>query len=371
MTFTAAKKQRGIALITVLLIIALITIIAAEMAVRLQMQIKRVSNIGNNQQAYWYAVGGESLAKLVLDEAYKEDNGRLHLQQPWAVEEMTYPLEGGAVITGSIKDLSSCFNINAVTRVTATIQNQQQELTEEEIANQEDERSAAELEEREQNTGNTTNREALDPDPEQQFKALLELAGIDSYDAETIRDSVADWLDEDSNTRGYGAEDYMYEAKVSPYLPANSWFVDRSELRLIQGFDTMPEGMQRLDKVIEHICIVPKVNDMKLNVNTIKVEDAIVMAAMFDNKLTEAAAKQIIENRPDDGFRDINDFWQQSEIKAIGKISQNLKQQFVVTSEYFQLQTKTEYNQSFFNLSSVIALDKQGKFNVIARKIGV
>ncbi|EWH11237.1 general secretion pathway protein [Catenovulum agarivorans DS-2] len=361
MSMISALKQRGIALITVLLIIALITIIAAEMAVRLQMQIKRVSNIGNNQQAYWYALGGESLAKLVLNEAYKEDNGRLHLGQPWAVEEMTYPLEGGATITGSIKDLNSCFNINAVTQVTATLQNQQavQQQQQQQSRNQQN------------NTGNTTNKQALDPTPEQQFKAFLELAGIDSYDAETIRDSVSDWLDADSNTRGYGAEDYMYEAKVSPYLPANSWFVDKSELRLIQGFDTMPEGTQRLDKVIEHICIVPKVNQMRLNVNTIKAEDAVVLAALFDNKLTQEAAKQVIENRPDDGFRDINDFWQQPEIKAIGTISANLKQQFVVTSEYFQLQTKTEYNESFFNLSSVIALDKQGKFTVIARKIGV
>ncbi|MER2492404.1 type II secretion system minor pseudopilin GspK [Catenovulum sediminis] len=363
------KKVKGVALITVLLIVALVTIIAAEMAVRLQMQIKRVDNIGANQQAYWFAIGGESLARLALTEAYQENSGRLDLSQPWAVEEMTYPLENGASLTGSIKDLRSCYNINAVTKVAAR-QNQQTSDGQNNNQNSSSNRTNNNADNNNSNSNNSNNN-VLDPKSEEQFQHLLELAGIDNYEAEAIRDSVADWLDEDMQTRSYGAEDYIYEAKEFAYLPANSWFVDKSELKLIQGFDTVPEGAQNLDKILPHICVIPNVNDSIVNVNTIQEDNAVVLSALFNNKLTVENAKRVIEARPDDGFKDIEEFWALPEIKAVGNVSNHLKSQFDVTSEYFLLQTKTEYNQSWINLTSLIALDAQGKFSVIARKIGV
>ncbi|WP_239059077.1 hypothetical protein [Colwellia sp. Arc7-D] len=48
---------KGVALITVMLIIALIAILATQMTARLQLQMQRTTNIGSNQQAYWYAMG--------------------------------------------------------------------------------------------------------------------------------------------------------------------------------------------------------------------------------------------------------------------------------------------------------------------------
>lgn len=352
------RSKQGVALITVLLIVALITIIAAEMAVRMQMQIKRVDNISANQQAYWYAIAGESLARLALTEAFKENPEVMHLNQPWAVEEQTYPIENGAVITGTVKDLQSCFNINAVVAL-AEQQNGQNNLLSGDDDNDSDD------------SDDSNEKNALNPTREEQFMYLLENIGIDNYDAEGLRDSVADWLDADSNARSYGAEDYFYEAKASPYLPANGMFADVSELRLIKGFDSPPNGYQYLQDLLEHVCVIPAENAMILNVNTIKAENAAVLAALFNNKLTEEDARQVIESRPEDGFDTINEFWELAEIKAIGAVSTSLKKQFTTTSRYFELFSKTEYNNSWISLTSLIGRDEQGKFVVLARKIGV
>lgn len=349
------RKQKGIALITVLLIVALVTIIAAEMSVRMQMQIKRLDNLNSNQQAYWYAVSAEELAKLTLKESGQENDGVFNLTQPWAVEDMVFPVEGGQ-ISGNINDLQACFNINSVVKQANKSANDGMKVMPQNTAPDDSKQG---------------DKNALNPTPEQQFKRLLELAGIDDYNAEQIRDAVADWLDADSVTRSYGAEDYMYEAKQMPYLAANGYFVDKSELKLIQGLDDPATGQQALNKILPFVCIVPNTDKMVLNVNTLKQDQAEVLAAMFDNKLTVSAAGSVINARPDDGFDDINEFWQLSEIKAVGKLGEKFKEQFSVTTEYFQLKSKTEYNESWISLNSVIALDKQGKFVVIAREIGV
>ena len=46
------QQQRGVALIIVLLIVALVSVLATQMGSRLQLQVKRASNIKDNNQAY-------------------------------------------------------------------------------------------------------------------------------------------------------------------------------------------------------------------------------------------------------------------------------------------------------------------------------
>ena len=67
------SKQQGVALITVMLIVALSSIIAAQMTTRLQTQMQRSTNISFNQQAYWYAMGAEAFSKRVLLKAFKDE----------------------------------------------------------------------------------------------------------------------------------------------------------------------------------------------------------------------------------------------------------------------------------------------------------
>jgi general secretion pathway protein K len=59
------SRQRGIALIIVLMVVAFVAILGTEMGQRLQLQIQRTANIKDSNQAYWYALGAEQYAKKI------------------------------------------------------------------------------------------------------------------------------------------------------------------------------------------------------------------------------------------------------------------------------------------------------------------
>ena len=91
LSFHADKKSRiktrGVALITVLLIVALAAVLATQMTGRLQLQMQRTNNITLNQQAYWYAMGAEAFAKRILITSFENGNNVTNLEQMWAQGE--------------------------------------------------------------------------------------------------------------------------------------------------------------------------------------------------------------------------------------------------------------------------------------------
>ncbi len=66
------NSQKGVALIVILLLLAIMVSIAATMSERLFSQFTRASNQVNYQQAYWYAIGVEALASVAIKESYKD-----------------------------------------------------------------------------------------------------------------------------------------------------------------------------------------------------------------------------------------------------------------------------------------------------------
>ena len=106
------QQQRGVALIIVLLIVALVSVLATQMGSRLQLQVKRASNIKDNNQAYWYAMGAEQYAQKSIKFLLENSDGVINLNQQWS-EPFVYPLEGGG-IQAQLLDMQSCFNINSL-----------------------------------------------------------------------------------------------------------------------------------------------------------------------------------------------------------------------------------------------------------------
>ena len=60
---------------------------------------------------------------------------------------------------------------------------------------------------------------------------LMNLPGMDEY----IAEAVLDWLDDDDDTRDYGAEAEYYEGLDVPYLPRNGMIQSLDELLLVVG----------------------------------------------------------------------------------------------------------------------------------------
>ena len=173
-------QQRGVALITVMLIVALCAVIASQMTARLQIQMQRSANITFNQQAYWYAMGAEAFTKRVLITAFTEDAKVTHLGQIWAQGETTYPVDFGE-ISGEITDLQSCLNLNAL---------------------------RAPLSSKTSSSGSGTNSVKVTKVPARlAFEALLnhlQLDNVSQFEAESMSDALTDWLDANSGISSAG-----------------------------------------------------------------------------------------------------------------------------------------------------------------------
>ena len=105
-------RQRGVAIITALLIVAIATTVSVTISTRLQLDVRRTGNIIAGDQAYLYTLAAESWSQRILKDD-REDNEIDHLGENWAIELPPLPVEGG-YIKGKLSDLQSCFNLNSV-----------------------------------------------------------------------------------------------------------------------------------------------------------------------------------------------------------------------------------------------------------------
>ena len=327
-------KQRGVALIIVLLIVAIVSVLATEMGSRLQLQVKRAANIKENNQAYWYAMGAEQYARKSINLLIEKSDGVIHLNQAWS-EEFVYPLEGGG-IQAQLFDMHACFNLNA--------------LRESAPSNA---------------TGNNGSGIQGQSEPVMAFYELLTKAEIEipSFEAEILRDSLADWLDEDDYIQGLGAEDRDYESKRFPYLAANNLMAHKSELRMVNGVD-----LGWLAKLMPLLCAIPHNSGLKINVNTLDEDGAVILAATTGLDL--AKAKGLLASRPEDGWQTPEDFLAEQDIAALATLTAERKTWFDVSSNHFMLHTKTKYHNATFSMATVFAVDTKNNVTVLRREFG-
>lgn len=329
----ADKRQRGVALITVLMVMAMAVIVATNMSAGLQLQIQRVENLQSNNQAYWYALSAEALAKSVLEDDYDKEKEHNHLKQMWAQGETTFPVENGE-ISGEISDLHACLNLNNLRP------------------------------EKSQNSNNPEENKLPARIAFEELVLALELEGVDQFQVENMADALTDWLDEGTSlVSAGGAEDNDYSAKVFPYLPANSYMASVNELRIIEHF-TVP----MIEKLKPFVCVIPNQGETAVNVNTITEEQTELLQGLLGG-ISRSDAESIISARPDEGWEDISNFWTVPEVQKVKDLDK-FKPLFDVKSRYFKLDSQTTYNDSYFSLTSILKITGQGRVVVMNRAIG-
>lgn len=328
MRYGTRHKQQGIALVVVMLVVAIVVVIAASMTSRLQLVMNRSINQQMVQQGLWSGLGGERLIYKVLKQDYKDDPNSVNLSQLWAREGMVFPV-GDGMLSGEVRDLHSCFNLNVL-----GASNKQS-----------------------QQTSSLAQR---------QLQTLFIEVGIDNYEAEQLASTIKDWIDSDSQMSGsLGAEDDMYSSKVVPYLAPNSAMVNLSELMAVEG---MTPATYR--KILPYVCVLPEAT-LRLNVNTIKPDNAAILVAAFEGKLSLDDAKNVLESRDEEGFKDINDFLSSSELAPLGKLDPEIKKQFQLTSNDFSALLTYSAQQQEFSVETVFQRDKKGKLAVTSRQFGI
>ena len=329
-------RAKGVALITVLLVVALAAILATEMTARLQMQLQRTSNIQFNQQAYWYAMGAEAFAKRVLEIDNEEDEQVTNLAQQWAQGYNSFPVDNGE-ISGGLFDLHACLNLNALRQTSGD------------------------------NGGSGGSNSGEEKVPARlAFERLLtklNIEGVSDFEAEYMADALTDWLDSDDQlSSSGGAEDSDYAGREFPYFAANNYLASVSELRTIAHFTPAV-----ITAIKPYVCVLPQTELHQININTLTEEQSVLLQALLD--ISQDEANSIISARDEEGFEDLDEFLNLPELLQVNA-SDAQKQQFVVDSEYFTLKANAEFNSSYFNLTSTLQVIENKYVNVVSRTIG-
>ena len=322
------RKQQGVALVAVLMIIAIVVVIAVNMTGRLQLQLQRQQNIQQQQQAFWYAMGAEQFARVLLSRTLAGQE-TVHLGQDWALSGASFPVENGT-IAGDVSDLRSCFNLNALQNVVPA-------------------------------SGGRVEQTAA----QKAFVRLLELKATElSIPAEYLSARLGDWLDEDSLLSSAGsAEDDDYAALRFAYYSANTLMASVSELRVI--LDITAADYQLLAPLV---CVVPEDNSLLLNVNTLTEDSAVLLAAVIP-ELSEQAALDIIAERPEQGFASLDELFALPQLSSI-TVPDDAKSLLSLKSDSFQLTATAAYLESGFVLTSVLKINDNNQVKVLARRFG-
>lgn len=322
------KTSRGAALVIVLFIVALAAILAVEMSANLMVQVQRSTNLQSQQQAKWYAYGAEELAIKGLIQSKKDDPEKTTLAQPWAKQgDVKYPVDNGT-LSGQLTDLQACLNLNALGA------------------------------EPDPNSTNKTN-----PAHKALFAILENIEDLPSDESEEgMADSVFDWLDKNSITYRSGAEEGEYLSRQFPYMTANSLFASVSELRLIKGFNPLV-----MEKVLPFVCVIPGSTLLSINVNTVTEEQALLLSGLID-ELSVSGAQAVIAARPENGFDNIEEFFESVKQQG-GKNIKAVEKLFSLKSEYFKLQTQAKFVDLRFSMTTLLYASN-GEVTILARKFG-
>ena len=103
-------KQRGIALVTALLIISISTVVATQIFYKQQINLRRTFNQLQADQIFQLFLSAEQWAKILLIEDLEKNTNDTSLDI-WAQEMPPITAEGGH-FQAKITDLQACFNLN-------------------------------------------------------------------------------------------------------------------------------------------------------------------------------------------------------------------------------------------------------------------
>ena len=101
-------KQRGVALLVAMVVLAIGAILATSMIWDRELDIRRFANIKEGDQAIEYALGAEAWAEQILLRDFQKHGELVNLNQSWATQLPPLPIEGGS-LSGHLQDLQGLF----------------------------------------------------------------------------------------------------------------------------------------------------------------------------------------------------------------------------------------------------------------------
>jgi len=304
---TGRRRAGGVALISVMLIVALCSALMYELLVRHSLVVAKTRQVLYGDQSRAYTLGAEAYARQLLAEDWQNEDSRAldSLEEPWAQPIEPFDVDNGSLEL-SIVDLDRRFNLNSLAGGDADVQ-------------------------------------------VKRFKTLLNALGLDDRFAELWKD----WVDADQQITGFGAEDGTYLLRDTPYRTANTASGSITELALLDGLD--PDTLAAL---WPYVMVVPSTTTL-INVNT---ADAPTLQSISE-AMTAARAESLVESP--------RTYSAAAELAAeIPELKDSLDL-MTVTSQFFEIQARAEVNGVRAELVSVVHRDPEtGELSLLSRNFG-
>jgi general secretion pathway protein K len=306
---TPRSGQRGVALLTAILVVAVATILATNLMWLLTLDQRRTASALASDQGLQYVLSAEGWVGDILQQDLEDSPDSDHLGEAWAAQIEPLPIEGG-YIYGQITDLQGLFNLNNL----------------------------------------VTRRGEADEVMVAQFERLLTILEIDP----TLAGAVVDWLDPDIEPHfPYGAEDDAYTRTDPQYRVANGMITTPTELMAIQGFD--PETYARL---APYVTALPM--GTLLNVNT---APAVILESLSDD-IDQTTAESLVEQRAGIDFPSVQMTFQ-------GLVSEEMLPRLDGVSNHFLLTGEVTIGDTTLRIHSVLQRDSSGVTRTLFRSFGV
>ena len=313
-SFRIEPKQKGIALIFVLVIFAMVTVMATRIITSLHLNTEKNARHLQYFQARHYALGAESYIAALLEEDAARDKqaGRQidHWNEAWAADGVNLETEEGDITILTLDDQGR-FNLNMLS--------------------------------------GKENKDKL-----KVLERLLVAHNIDARLAYRIRD----WVDDNQDALPGGAEDNNYLLLNPPYRTGDTLLASVSELQLMDIL-----SREDFDKIIPLVSILP--DGSGINMNTVS---AGVIRALGE-RISDADAKGFVNSRSKDGYAELKEVTESPVFK--NKISKPVQGFLTLKSSYFSVYTRARYRDITYYLHSRLARNGEGRVTVISREVGV
>ena len=283
--------ERGAALLTVLLLVAVVAVMAGTALEKLRVATRLTGNTVATAQVRAYADAAETMAMARVTGLLAFDRDRVTLLGGWSDRPFGLPLPGGGIATARVTDGGNCFNVNGLV----------------------------------QQVGPGM---YVDYAPARlEFARLMALVGVPRDAATGIAAATQDWIDTDQDVQPGGAEDPTYLAQAIPYRTAGTLMADPSELRAVAG---VTPDIYRI--VRPWVCALPLARPVAINIDTLAPERAPLLAMLAPDTLSVGAAQQALARRPALGFANAGSFWQQPSLASIGNLGAAVGRTAVTTT---------------------------------------
>ncbi len=222
------KNERGMVLLLVLLVVALLATLLIELSFSTLVDMRLAETFRDTTRANYLARGGLEVGKMLL-----QDDGNAYdsTDELWAIGVQEYPVADGAV-TIEITDLGGRVDLNRL----------------------------------------VTPQGNIDVVIRDRYQRLLEALDVDTPDA--LVATLIDWIDTDDEPEVQGAENSVYISRTVPHQCKNGPLDSLDELALVEGYDS-----ELLARLRPHVTAY---GSAQVNVNTASREVLLALADEMD-----------------------------------------------------------------------------------------